>query len=131
MSKLILERGPEDEQLIAAEARDWQYADRKEVENLARVISERARQERKFPHQSLPSGTGSGQDASHAKLCRRLNDWSMGHGGLTWRGVLLEEVYEALAEDDVQCAEHLIEELTQVAAVALRWIRDIQRRQDE
>lgn len=37
----------------------------------------------------------------------------------TWRDVLLEEVYEALAESDPDVRRV---ELTQVAAVCLRWV---------
>lgn len=42
-----------------------------------------------------------------------------------WEGVLLEEVYEALAESD---PVRLREELVQVAAVATAWIEAIDRR---
>jgi hypothetical protein len=47
------------------------------------------------------------------------------HGHTAWDGVLLEEVYEALAEDD---PAKLRTELLQVAAVAVAWIEAIDRR---
>lgn len=43
-----------------------------------------------------------------------------------WDGVLLEEVYEALAEDD---PAKLRAELVQVAAVAAAWVEAIDRRE--
>ena len=46
-------------------------------------------------------------------------------GKLAWDGNLLEEVYEALAESD---PEKLKTELVQVAAVAVTWIKCIERR---
>lgn len=46
---------------------------------------------------------------------------------LDWAGVLLEEVYEALAEPDPAKKRA---ELIQVAAVLLAWERDIQTRDD-
>lgn len=47
------------------------------------------------------------------------------HTHTAWDGVLLEEVYEALAEPD---PERLRAELVQVAAVCAAWISDIDRR---
>lgn len=44
-----------------------------------------------------------------------------------WDGVLLEEVYEALAEEDPAT---LRAELIQVAAVAVAWVEAIDRRAD-
>lgn len=46
---------------------------------------------------------------------------------LAWDGILLEEVYEALAESD---EGRLYAELIQVAAVAQQWAEAILRRQD-
>lgn len=46
---------------------------------------------------------------------------------LAWDGILLEEVYEALAESD---EGRLYDELIQVAAVAQQWAEAILRRQD-
>lgn len=46
---------------------------------------------------------------------------------LSWSGILLEEVFEALAEDDL---DNQITELTQVAAVCVSAILDIRRKRD-
>lgn len=43
----------------------------------------------------------------------------------TWTDILLEEVFEALAESD---EDKLFTELSQVAAVAMSWMRDIKSR---
>lgn len=47
--------------------------------------------------------------------------------GVSWSGVLLEEVFEALAESD---HDPQIEELEQVAAVAISMILDLRRKRD-
>lgn len=47
------------------------------------------------------------------------------HTHTAWDGVLLEEVYEALAEDD---PARLRAELVQVAAVCAAWIADLDQR---
>lgn len=46
----------------------------------------------------------------------------------TWTAILLEEVFEALAEDD---PVRLRQEVVQVAAVAVQWVEEIDRRLDE
>jgi hypothetical protein len=43
----------------------------------------------------------------------------------TWSAILLEEVFEAMAEDD---PERLQKELVQVAAVAVAWIEALNQR---
>lgn len=96
------------------------------------VQYERHRQEAKFPDQHLPDGTGPttrvwGRRAEErANMARRLVDEHVAAGALTWHDVLDEEYLEALAEDDPIA---LRAELVQVAAVAVRWIEDIDRRQ--
>lgn len=50
-----------------------------------------------------------------------------GAGTLSWDGILLEEVYEALSAED---EDKMREELVQVAAVALTWAGAIRRRQN-
>lgn len=44
-----------------------------------------------------------------------------------WRDILLEEVFEALAEED---PKELRKELIQVVAVASQWVEAIDRRED-
>lgn len=53
---------------------------------------------------------------------RDRNDQAEVQDELDWTGILLEEVYEALAESD---RERIRAELVQVAAVAVAWIEDI------
>ena len=53
------------------------------------------------------------------------NDERVERGSLAWDGILLEEVYEAFAEED---PIKLRSELVQVAAVAVQWIAAIDRR---
>lgn len=47
----------------------------------------------------------------------------------TWADILLEEFCEAVEAAQEESAEHLREELVQVAAVAASWIRDIDTRE--
>lgn len=89
---------------------------------LLEVLEERARQDQRFPDQHLPNGTaelGDANDEIHAKARVRAND---SLGILTWRDILAEEVAEAFAEAE---PTRLREELIQVAAVAVRWVEDI------
>jgi hypothetical protein len=91
------------------------------------VRDERRRQDVKFPGQSLPDGTDVAwtRASDRAKaLCER----AAREGRLTWRHVLREEFWEAMAETD---PDALRVELVQVAAVAVRWIEDIDRRGDK
>lgn len=72
-------------------------------------------------------------DDSSLNYLYRAEDWKtrnahrVADGTLTWSGILLEEVYEALSaeNDDDTC-----EELEQVAAVAISMILDLKRRKD-
>lgn len=61
---------------------------------------------------------------NEAALWKAANDARVEGGALGWDGILLEEVFEALAEDD---AERAITELIQVAAVALSAAKSIRR----
>lgn len=65
--------------------------------------------------------------AYKADRWKEHNSIRVKHGTLTWDGILLEEVYEALAEAD---PGRLYDELIQVAAVAEQWAEAILRRQD-
>ena len=88
------------------------------------VRDEREAQDQKWGEQNHPDGTGLPytHDAEYQK---RVTDSAAEAGSLTWRDILLEEVYEALAEDDFA---RLREELIQVAAVAVGWVEAIDRR---
>lgn len=94
------------------------------AEPWASVRLERQRQTDKWGVQDLPDGTGD--------LFERLRDMVTAEcdiatdlNRLTYRHVLLEEVYEALAESD---PAKLRAELVQVAAVAIQWVEAIDRR---
>lgn len=72
----------------------------------------------------IPDGTGP-QWTSLAETARRECEHASETGRLSWRHVLVEEVAEALAEND---PARLRYELVQVAAVAVQWIQAIDHR---
>lgn len=89
------------------------------------MSDETARQYEKWGDQRHPDGTGLHYPfrAAQAKIdCEAARAL----GELTWRDILIEEVYEALAETD---PAKLRAELVQVAAVCATWIYDIDRRE--
>ncbi len=102
---------------------------------LAHVLDELRRQDVKWGEQNHSDGTGPDirwqpgiqSTATAAVLAdefrRRCQANSPGED--TWRDILLEEVAEALAEND---PAKLRAELVQVAAVAVQWIEAIDRR---
>lgn len=104
---------------------------------LKEVAEERARQDARWGVQDLPDGTGPycGMTTFHgleypgyAELADRMKQICDAARDLDMRCmayVLLEEVFEALAEDD---HVRLREELVQVAAVAVKWVQMIDRR---
>lgn len=100
-------------------------------ETLRLVRQERAQQDVQWGEQNHPDGTGpdarwDGETfASLAHRTRLHTQAAANAGALTWRNILLEEVMEAMAENDpVQLAD----ELTQVAAVAVAWVEALARR---
>jgi len=101
---------------------------------LDEVAAERARQDAQWGEQNHPDGSGprvahgSGIDymENHAKHARRVCQGAAKDGTLTWRHILLEEIFEALAEED---SAALRTELVQVAAVAVAWAEAIDRRE--
>lgn len=95
------------------------------------VIREREAQHAKWGEQNHPDGTGPNLvwaytgPASYVREtarseCQRLSS----EGLVTFADILIEEVAEALAEDDPYA---LRAELIQVAAVAAQWIEKIDR----
>jgi len=78
--------------------------------------------------QSHPDGTDSWAFTDKANNAKILYDYLAKHypEKITWRDILLEEVFEALSEDRHQ--DKLREELVQVAAVCCSWIMDIDMR---
>jgi len=106
----------------------------------AEIIAERVAQDEKWGEQNHPDGTGpthipafqapgfercSMEQLAYRQI--RLTNRAIDEGTLTWRDILLEEVFEALAESD---PAKLHGELIQVAAVAAAWAECIDRRED-
>lgn len=83
------------------------------------------RQQELWGVQEHPDGTGSDEFKELADQARVACDTTHEAGEGTWATILLEEIYEALAEDDVQ---RLLVELTQAQAVILSWQRAIRTR---
>lgn len=96
---------------------------------LQQTEQELARQDLEFGEQNHEFGTGGGilsySFKELASAWKTYND----HPNIPdrWTGIFLEEVFEALAEED---PEELRKELIQAAAVALQWVEAIDRRQD-
>jgi hypothetical protein len=93
---------------------------------LAEVQAERERQDAKWGEQNLLDGTGGSGALYVADRYRSVVDEALKTDSATWRDVFLEEAYEALAESE---PERLRAELVQVAAVCVKWIAAIDRRQ--
>jgi len=93
-------------------------------EVLLDVLAERKDQDEKWGEQNHPDGTGTAYRVD-AQFARRACEDAAALGQVTWRHILAEEVFEALAETD---PERLREELIQVAAVAVSWVEAIDRR---
>lgn len=112
----------------------------------ADVILECVRQDLRWGEQNHPDGTGPETmplfaatatgiaDDDEATLIRdmmqgrtewRFTDSETRDRPGTWADILLEEVFEAMAEDD---PERLHAELVQTAAVAIQWANAIARR---
>lgn len=101
---------------------------------LGEFSKECRRQQEKWNVQSHPNGTGrnvywglttGNYDAFEtALLYRHFTEVAAKQGKLTWLAILMEEVAEALAEDDPR---KLRAELVQVGAVVASWIEKIDR----
>ncbi len=91
---------------------------------LGEVAAERARQDEKYGEQNHRNGTGYAFEHERGE-CRRACDAAFREEVGAWSDILLEEVYEALAEAN---DARLREELIQVAAVAVSWVEAIDRR---
>lgn len=109
---------------------------------LNQVLAERGRQFAKHGDQShVPDGTGPAEilrDLPVHQAAARMDHlaaWARGRtdahahaggdGTVTFADILLEEVFEALGEDD---PARLRAELLQVAAVAVQWVETIDAR---
>ncbi|WP_203614489.1 hypothetical protein [Streptomyces rochei] len=92
------------------------------------VDAERQRQLAKFGDQHHPDGTGYEGSERHADFWRKRCEDAFADEEGTWSHVLLEEVFEAMAEAD---PARLRAELVQVAAVCAAWIADLDSRATE
>lgn len=99
---------------------------------LGEVLAERVRQDTKWGQQNHPDGTGPYVSFAmgpcymiDAAENARARCQGNALGEDNWRDILLEEVFEALAEGD---RDGLRRELIQVAAVAVAWVEAIDRR---
>ena len=92
---------------------------------LARVEAECERQHNKWGEQNHPDGTNAAEWRVACRRAKRHCDKATDNKTLTWKHILEEEVCEAFTEDNH--ADALLEELTQVAAVAVIWIAAIER----
>jgi hypothetical protein len=93
---------------------------------LDHVLDEIRRAQGLFGDQvELPDGTGVKGDTMLADIAKSWVARGVEAGSLTWRDILREEYYEALAESDPVL---LSTELIQVAAVCLRWAHAIRTR---
>lgn len=110
---------------------------------LREIAEERARQDAKWGEQNHPNGTGE-HTTPVAEIVRgkgnaivnyhyalglayqakTATDQHAKEGTVTYADILLEEVFEALAESDPAA---LRAELVQVAAVAVAWVEKIDR----
>ncbi|MEU8195273.1 hypothetical protein AB0C10_15980 [Microbispora amethystogenes] len=89
------------------------------------ITLERMRQHNKFGLQQHPDGTGGETFANMAKVLKDVVAEAAANGTLTWQLILMEEIYEALAETD---PAKLGTELVQVAAVCVAWVEDLRTR---
>lgn len=99
----------------------------------AEIVGERARQDEKWGDpKNVPNGTGPAVTFPGGDTFVELRDEiqaivdgaaEVGESRMSW--VLLEEVFEALAESD---DDKLRAELIQVAAVAAKWVQIIDAR---
>lgn len=90
------------------------------------VNAERDRQETLWGGQTHPDGT-SAEYAWIANAYREACNQATDKGTLAWHDIFLEEVFEALSEED---PEKLETELIQAIAVAVNWVEDLRRKRD-
>ena len=87
---------------------------------LADIAKERRRQDAKHGFIDLPDGTGSEYHVALAPLLKAACDVLAREGLVTWGDILVEEVFEALAEAS---KAQLRDELIHVAAVCVKWVQ--------
>lgn len=101
---------------------------------LAEVKEERERQHEKWGEQDHPdycSDWRNSPEYARGENLIRANNWKLenarrvAEGSISWDGILLEEIFEALSEED---PARLREELVQSSAVITAWVEAIDRR---
>ncbi|MFC5183883.1 nucleoside triphosphate pyrophosphohydrolase family protein [Actinomadura harenae] len=92
---------------------------------LADVARERQAQDAMWGLQDFPDGTGLPGSEEEADAAKALVEANWKSGALTWWQVLHEEVREAAAESE---PAKLRTELVQSAAVAVKWVEALDRR---
>lgn len=91
------------------------------------IDAERRAQDELHDNSRIPYGTS--EDYRWAADQRRdYCNAAIEAGRVTWRDIFLEEVFEAMAEED---PEKLKAELTQAVAVGVAWLEEIERREHE
>jgi len=90
------------------------------VSILAEITRERRRQDAKHGFVDLHDGTGSDAAQMFAGIAKTVCSEKASVGRATWADVLIEEVFEALAERNPKLLRN---ELIQVAAVCVKWIQ--------
>ncbi|GAA0591066.1 nucleoside triphosphate pyrophosphohydrolase [Actinomadura livida] len=88
------------------------------------IATEREAQDRMWGVQDFPHGSGP-EFTERAEEAKRQCTEAWSRGELTWRHILTEEFFEALAESEPAA---LRTELVQTAAVAVKWIQSLDRR---
>ena len=89
------------------------------------VRREREAQDLKWGEQNHPDGAEPEYFRIKARISREACQMAAAEDRTNWRLILLEEVHEALAEED---PAKIRTELIQVAAVAMTWVEAIDRR---
>lgn len=98
---------------------------------LFEVWHERQRQDEKWGEQNHPMVGGPFPEARQSQWARQAEFWKQANdaraisGQIGFDGILLEEVFEALCEED---PINMREELVQVAAVAVGMIEALDRK---
>jgi len=102
----------------------------RDLPEIRAVLTERGRQRSLGHHDDVdyPDGTGTAMHAYALTTVRHDVQFAEQTNALTWAHVLREEVAEVLAEHD---PVRMLEELHQVAAVAVRWAGAIRRRMNK
>lgn len=90
------------------------------------IVHERGRQDDKWGEQNHPDGMGEVWKAA-ADDAREATDRAAANGTVTWRHIILEEVYEMIAESD---EDRIIAEGVQIAAVLAQHREAIMRRRE-